>query len=210
MRLAAAVRITRAPAYYEARIIDPHADEKRFAAAFAKYGLHITVMLLPVSPHVVGTVVFEDEDERARQSESEGAGIKMIYDRACRTASGGDCSIGLRIPLSFKGHATVEIGRQAEPGERYASTSPKDGYQGLRGLTVARAEAALAKDGLRVGLYNVYWPGWGTSWPRTRIPSNWRVSSDALDPYSPGTVRLPITAQGPMPPDVVAEMRRGG
>ncbi|GAA4636906.1 hypothetical protein GCM10023196_088530 [Actinoallomurus vinaceus] len=204
--LAAAVQITRKPTYYEARIVDPQAARKRFKAAFARYGLHIDVWLQPVSPHIVGTIVFEDQDERAQQSESEGAGIKMIYDRACRTASGADCSIGLRVPLNFKGHAIVQIGRKAKPGEPYTTTSPKDAVQDLNDLTVAQAEAALARKGLRVGLYNVYWPRWGTSLPRTRIPSQWKVSG--AGPYSPGTVRLAIDAQGPMPPDVAAQMKR--
>jgi hypothetical protein len=204
--LAAAVQITRKTTYYEARIVDPQADQKRFKAAFAKYGLHIEVRLVPVSPRLVGTIVFEDEDERAQQSESEGAGIKMIDDPACRTASGAGCSIGLRVPLNFKGHAIVEIGRKAEPGELYVSTSPNETMYGLSGLTVAQAEAALAKKGLRVGRYSVYWPQWGTSLPRSRIPSQWKVSD--ADPYSPGTVMLAVDAQGPMPPDVAAQMKR--
>lgn len=70
---------------------------------------------------------------------------------------------------------------------------------------MAQAEAKLSRKGLRVGRYNVYWPGWGTSRPRSRISSQWKVSG--ADPYSPGTVLLAIDAQGPMPPDVVAEMR---
>lgn len=207
VRLAAAVEISRKPAYYEARIVDPLADQKRFTAAFAAYGLHIGVRLVPVSPSIVGTIVFEDEDTRARRSESEGARITMIYDPACRTASGADCSIGLRVPLHFKGHVMIEIGRNAKPGEPYTSTSPKDAVHGLGGMTVAQAEAALARKGMRVGMYNVYWPQWGTSLPRSRIPSGWKVSG--TDPYSPGTVLLAIDAQGPMPPDVAAQARRG-
>ncbi|GLY87619.1 hypothetical protein [Actinoallomurus iriomotensis] len=132
----------------------------------------------------------------------------MIHDPACRTASGAECPIGLRVPLRFKGHAFISIGRKAGPGEPYASTSPKDAAHGLAGMTVARAEAALARKGLRVGRYNVYWPQWGTSLPRTRIPSRWKVSGDGADPYSPGTVLLPIDAQGPMPPDVADQARR--
>jgi hypothetical protein len=132
----------------------------------------------------------------------------MIHDPACRTASGADCPIGLRVPLRFKGHAFISIGRKAGPGEPYASTSPKDAAHGLAGMTVARAEAALARKGLRVGRYNVYWPQWGTSLPRTRILSRWKVSGDGADPYSPGTVLLPIDAQGPMPPDAADQARR--
>lgn len=206
IQLAAAVKITRKTTYYEARIVDPLADKKRFASAFAKYGLTIEVTLLPASPHIVGTIVFEDYDERAQRSQKEGAGIKTIDDPGCRTASGANCSIGLRIPLNFKGHVGIAIGRKARPGEPYTTTSPKDAPADLKGLTVTQAEAALARKGLRVGMYNVYWPGWGTSLPRTRIPSRWKVGG--ADPYSPGTVLLAIDAQGPMPPDVVAEMRR--
>lgn len=206
VQLAAVVKITRKTTYYEARIVDPLADQKRFKAAFAKYGLHITVTLVPASPHAVGTIVFEDDDKRAAQLAARGEGIKMIDDPACRTASGANCSIGLRIPLHFDGHVGISIGRKAKPGEPYATTSPKDAPHGLKGLTVDQAEVALARKGLRVGMYNVYWPGWGTSLPRTRIPSQWKVGG--AEPYSPGTVLLGIDAQGPMPPDVVAERNR--
>jgi len=206
-RLAATVQITRRPTYYEARIVDPRADQKILKAAFAKYGLDITATLLPASPHIVGTIVFQDEDEAAQRSESEGVGIKMIYERTCHTASGAGCSIGLRVPLKFSGRAVIGIGRKAEPGEPYATTSSADITHGLGDMTVARAEKALARKGLRVGRYNVYWPQWGTSLPRARIPSNWRVGANA-DPYSPGTVLLAIDAQGPMPPDIVAQMKK--
>ena len=126
VQLAAAVKITRQPTYYEARIVDPLADKKRFKAAFASYGLDIDVNLIPASPHIVGTIVFEEEDEKARKAEKKGAGIEMINDPGCRTASGANCPIGLRIPLDFKGKAAISIGRAAKPGEPYATTSPKD------------------------------------------------------------------------------------
>src|SRR5262249_30350679 len=103
------------------------------------------------------------------------------------------------------GKAGITIGRRAEPGELYVSTSPKDDPPGLRGLTLAQAEAALARKGLRVGRYNVEWPGFSASLPRARIPSQWKVRW--ADAYSPGTVLLAIDAQGPMPPDVVAKMK---
>jgi hypothetical protein len=205
VRLAAAVELTRKATYYEARIIDPHADQARFTAAFARYGLHIQVTLVPVSPHVVGTIVAMDEDEKAQRLETEGAGIKSIDDPACRTEGGGNCSIGLRVPLGFQGHAGISIGRKADPGEPYVTTSREDAPRGLRGLTVAQAEAALTRKGTRVAMYNVYWPGFGAGLPRSRIPARWKVSGAV--PYSPGTVMLAIDAQGPMPPDVAAEMR---
>lgn len=204
-RLAAAVELTRRTTYYEARIVDPHAAQERFKAAFARYGLHIQVTLVPVSPHVVGTIVGENEDESAQQSESEGRGIKTIDDPACRTGSGVDCSIGRRIPLSFKGQAGFCIGRKAEPGEPYVTASRQDVPRGLSGVTVAQAEATLTRKGLRVAMSNVYWPGFGTSLPRSRISSRWKVSGAI--PCSPRTVTPAIDAQGAVPPDVVAEMR---
>jgi hypothetical protein len=205
VRLAAAVKITRRTTYYEAKIVDPLADQKRFKAAFAAHGLHITVSLLPASPHAVGTIVFEDDDERAQRLAARGEGIKTIDDPGCRTGSGGHCSIGLRIPLNFDGHVAISIGREAKAGEPYATTSPMDEQPGLEGRTVTQAEAALTRKHLRVAMYNVYWPGYGISLPRARIPSQWKVSF--VSPYSPGTVLLGVDAQGPMPPDVVAQMR---
>jgi hypothetical protein len=47
-------------------------------------------------------------------------------------------SIGLRVPLKFNGRAVIGIGRKAEPGEPYATTSSADITHCLGGMTVAQ------------------------------------------------------------------------
>lgn len=206
MRLASAVQITRKDTYYEARIVDPRADRKRFKAAFAKYGLDIDVSLVPASPTVVGTVVMMEEDEVAAESARK---IETIGDPSCHTP-GGTCTIGLRIPLGFTGHAGIVIGRAAAPGEPYTSTVPQDAPKGLQGKTVAQAETELAREGVRVAVYNLRWTlpsggGYGEKAPSARVDRRWKVES--AEPYAPGAVMLMIKPSGPVPPEVLNKAR---
>ncbi|GAA2109022.1 hypothetical protein [Actinomadura alba] len=198
MRLAAAVQIDRKSDYYAAMIVDPTADKKRLSEAFAQRGFDIQLSLVPVSPSVVGTIVYQEESEGPDQGK-----LKVITDPSCRTASRAACPVGLRIPHGFKGRSSVVIGRAAAPGEEYVSTNPADAPKGIEGKTVTQAEAALARKGLKVGFYNVYWknPGYGIQAPRSKVNGGWNVSG--VEPFSPGTVMLMIDGAGPVPPEVV-------
>jgi hypothetical protein len=53
-----------------------------------------------------------------------GFGITAITSNNCDSSAGPCPEIGLRIPVGFHGPATIEFGRAARPGERYAQVGP--------------------------------------------------------------------------------------
>src|SRR5438105_2140487 len=150
-RAAAAVSFTNDGRYIVAVITDPQADSADLRAAFQQHGLDIALQLLPVSPSLVGKVVFEDDS-----ADGNGSAIETLYDpnAGCTTPGGLECPIGLRIPVDFTGHATIALGRAAQPGEVYASSNdawaPGEALHcsGLLGMTVQQALPVLAQRGL--------------------------------------------------------------
>jgi hypothetical protein len=136
--------------YILASVTDPFATRTRLNAAFARQGLHITINLIPVSPSAVGRVVYMGI------SNSRGPQIQSLRQGdGCVSAATG-CLIGLKIPKHFTATATIGLGRQAKPGETYASGAsafaPGEPLHcsGLLGATVARALPVLARDKLTV------------------------------------------------------------
>jgi hypothetical protein len=96
-----------------ATVTDPFAAESRLKAAFAEHGLDITVNLVPVSPSLVGTVVYTSDNGGA-------SAIQPLQGGRCVTG-GGTCSIGVKIPATFTGKGYITLGRPAKPGEIYES-----------------------------------------------------------------------------------------
>ncbi|HEY1832704.1 MAG TPA: hypothetical protein VGG38_20875 [Acidimicrobiales bacterium] len=95
-----------------ARITDPDAAASQLDAVLLAHHLDISVTVLPVSPSLVGTIVFSDQPS--------GENIQPIQAGSC-LAGGTQCWVGLVIPAGFTGHADVSVGRAAKPGETYAS-----------------------------------------------------------------------------------------
>lgn len=91
-----------------ATITDPSAAVSQLDAAFIAYGLHISVTALPVSPSLVGSIIYTD--------------APVIRSMQAGTCVGGGCTVGLVIPKDFHANASVVVGRAAQPGETYAST----------------------------------------------------------------------------------------
>jgi hypothetical protein len=86
---------------------------------FKAHHLDITLRMLPVSPSLVGTVVYTDASSSAVESE-----VTMIYAKCASAPSGGNrCAVGIKIPLDFHGQYAVDFGRAARPGEAYVSTN---------------------------------------------------------------------------------------
>lgn len=141
---AAAVEFSASGKYIIATVEDPYAAAERLHAAFAARGLDIVLKLVPVSPSMVGSVVFMDV---------EGNGITSLAS-ATRQAPGGPMPVGLRIAVDFKGHAVIVLGRAAQPGETYVSTGDAFAQgevlykSGLIGMRVTEAAARLKQLGL--------------------------------------------------------------
>ncbi len=133
-----------------ASITDPFATRTRLNAAFAKQGLHITILLIPVSPSAVGRVVYMS------LSSSRGPQIEPLREGDHCTPGDADCAIGLRIPKGFTATATIGLGRPARPGETYESSGSAFAVgellhcSGLLGATVAQALPALERHKLTI------------------------------------------------------------
>ena len=119
---AAALSFTRHGGYIDVIVRNPVADPKFYQEDFQAHGLHIRLFLLPVSPSLVGTVVFIDTLGPGGNS------ITTITAKGrCWTGGGGNqCPVGLRVPTGYRGQAAFTFGRAARPGELYESTAPAD------------------------------------------------------------------------------------
>lgn len=136
-----------------ATVRNPFAAEKQLDAAFAAHGLHITVSLVPVSPSLVGTVVYSSDN-------GGNDAIQTIGHGPCLTGGGG-CPIGLKIPSNFTGRGYITLGRPAKAGESYESTAsafaPGEALHcsGLFGARVSAAMSVLHARGVTVAQWRV-------------------------------------------------------
>ena len=186
---AEALSFIRHGAYINVIVRDPLADPKRYRAEFKAHGLNVSLKLLPVSPSIVGTVVYFG---------GTGTGaIKVITAKGrCFTGGGGgECPVGLRVPIGFRGEAQLVFGRAARRGERYESTasatSPGEVLHGLR-ISGKRVSAVLKMLGRRhvtaAEFHITTARGIGKLVSGTAVPGSWYVYS--ADPWAPGQVML--------------------
>lgn len=98
-----------------AQITDPEAAASQLDAVFAAHHLDISVTVLPVSPSLVGSIVYDD-----------GSDLQPIHAGSC-LAGGTQCTVGFVIPANFTGPADVAVGRAANPGEAYQSADSSFG-----------------------------------------------------------------------------------
>jgi hypothetical protein len=130
-----------------ARITNPDAAASQLDAVFAAHHLDISVNVVPVSPSMVGTIVFSDNPS--------GENIQPIQAGSC-LAGGTQCWVGLIIPAGFTGHADVTVGRAAKPGETYESADNSFGpgealhCAGVFNQPVSTAAPIVAAKGLTV------------------------------------------------------------
>ena len=191
-----ALSFTRHAGYIDVLVRNPVADPKIYAAEFAAHHLHITLKLVPVSPSLVGTLVYMGTSAGASP-----LGTITAKGR-CWTGGAGDmCPVGLRVPLSFHGSADVVFGRAARPGEQYESTGSVtargEAMHGLayRGRTVAAVLTMLRARHVTVPQYR-YMSAKGVPCgkPPRHVPGTWRVYS--ADPWAAHQVMLWV---GPPP-----------
>jgi hypothetical protein len=172
--------------YIDVIVRNPVAGEKTYRAEFAAHHLDITLSLVPVSPSLVGTLVYGGGN-------GNDGGITTITAKGrCWTAGGGsECPVGVRIPDGFHGGAQFVFGRAARPGEQYESTglvtAPGEAMHGLnyRGKTVAAVLGLLRARHVTVGAVRSM-SACGKL--PAHIPGVWRV--DQADPWAPGQVLL--------------------
>jgi hypothetical protein len=181
--------------YIDVIVRNPVADAKRYRAEFAEHHLNISLSLVPASPSLVGTLVYE-------HAPTSGPQIEPITAKGkCWTGGGGNvCPVGVRVPLGFRGKASLVFGRAARRGELYQTaapaTAPGEVMHGLRymGRTVAQVLAMLAPRHVTVNHYLVQQRC--ASFTRKTVPGSWRVGG--ADPWETGQVVLWVTRTGPM------------
>jgi hypothetical protein len=165
---------TTSAGYITVIVRDPLADPSRYRAAFAAHHLDITLSLVPVSPSLVGTVVYTGQPAGSPE-------ITIITAQGkCYTGGGGSaCPVGVRIPVGFGGQAQLVFGRAARPGERYESTAsptaPGEVMHGLTfvGDTVAQVLALLRQRDVTVPDFNYDDHGYNRN--VASVPGTWYV-----------------------------------
>ena len=199
---------TTSDGYITVIVRNPLADPSRYRAELAAHHLNITLELVPVSPSLVGTVVYIGEP-------SGGPYLQVITAQGrCYTGgAGAACPVGVRIPVGFRGQAEVVFGRAARPGEQYestaAATAPGEAMHGLSyvGDTVAQVLAMLRQRHLTVPVFHYNEPGYSRN--LSHVPGTWYVYG--ADPWAPGQImltvgptRTPPAVQPPQPGTPVA------
>lgn len=191
---AQALSFSRAGRYIDVIVRNPVADPAVYRAEFAAHHLHITLALVPVSPSLVGTLVYIG-------TPSGGAGITPITAKGrCWTGGGGnECPVGVKVPVGFQGQADLTFGRAARPGEQYESTgsatSPGEAMHGLhyQGRTVAAVLAMLRRRHVTVPQYRGEPGRFCAAVPRP-VPPTWLVYD--ADPWAAGQVLLWVAPAG--------------
>jgi hypothetical protein len=107
--------------YIVATVVNPNAAAQQLQAAFAAHNLNIHLKLAPVSPDMVGSVVY-----MGTMGPSEIGTLSSTGS----ARQGGSPPIGLLIPVGFKAYADIVLGRAAKPGEIYRS--PGGALNGMR------------------------------------------------------------------------------
>lgn len=189
--------------YITVIVRNPLADPSRYRAEFAAHHLNIALRLVPVSPSIVGTVVYLGEPAKSPQIQT------ITAPGRCFTGGGGSaCPVGVRIPVGFRGQGEVVFGRAARPGEQYESTAPVtapgEAMHGLTfvGDTVAQVLAMLRERHVTVPDFNYSQNNQGMN--VAHVPGSWYVYG--ADPWAPGQVMLEVgptrtqpTSQAPQP-----------
>lgn len=94
-----------------ARITDPLAAASQLSAVFQQLGLNVIVKAIPVSPSLVGTIVYSDVPS-----------IRSLHEGTC-LGGGTSCEVGIVIPADFHGQANVVVGRAAQANETFHSSA---------------------------------------------------------------------------------------
>lgn len=193
-----------------ARITDLDAAASQLTAVFRAHGLNIRVQTVPVSPSLVGTIVYTDAPF-----------IRTLWNLACSLTG---CPVGLVIPASFTGLADVAVGRPAKRGEGYQSTAdvfaPGEALHcsGLLGRPVATAIPVLR----RLHLSASWWALTDSNWPLSgsqagtnvgqrpqRTPAGYIVEGDPASATQVALDTLPKLPHNRQFLTVVSEWNRG-
>jgi hypothetical protein len=186
---AQALSFTTHDGYITVIVRDPVADPSRYRSEFAQHHLDITLQLFPASPSLIGTV---DAIEQSGGSDL----IPITAKGRCYIGRDDACPVGVKIPVTFHGQATLYFGRSTRPGEQYkfvnSAFAAGEVMHGMRaGQTVAQVLAALQQRHVTVA---VFIKKNNTHLHPSQVPGTWYVTH--AYPWASQQVMLQV---GPSP-----------
>jgi hypothetical protein len=171
----ATVDIQRADGTYTVHIKNVYADQRQFNEAFRKFGLDVSLLIVPVSP---------GRERKIVGGSADGEGTSTIAT-VLNCPPGHAVACPLTVELSGKavrqGPIKIVIGRTARPGEAYQFQHPAAGDSPpslrLTGRTVAEALARLHEQNTAAGyvIGQFHKDGSGSDYTP---PSTWRPQGD--------------------------------
>ncbi|GAB1819289.1 hypothetical protein [Herbidospora sp. RD11066] len=199
--------------HIDVRIVDPDADPARYQKDFAAHGLNVSLVLVPTSPSLVGTVidissptagVHYSPDAFEIRGARGGEWITAIEGRDCGNTW---CKAGVSIPLDLRSQVELVVGRPARPGERYetggdpAARGEVMEGEDLTNLTVAELRLlARERDAVVEAYYELEPKGDRGNWVFSdrplqpeNIPEGWYVHAAWGGDYA-GTVRVVVAS----------------
>jgi hypothetical protein len=200
---AAALDIKQESGYYVITVKDLFADPKLYQSQLRAKGLDISLEVQPVSPSVVGSI-FPPFDMRYNglsfEELTRRKDLISPIQRPGACAESLSCTIGLRVPVDYRGKAVIELGRKARQKERYRAwgviNNPGEPLQcvGYVNKSVDQVRAMLAERGVTIGRFAVPLRG---LWPS--VPGSWFVhegwlseQGKALLVAAPTRIRTPF------------------
>jgi hypothetical protein len=183
----AALDIQRQGGYYVVTVEDLFADPVRYQSQLRRRGLHISLKVVPMTPSAEGRAFvwdprvngLTDAEARLRRDSITTVG------RPGSCAGLGGCRIGLKIPVTYGGRATIYLGRGTRTGESYqnplelnAPGAPLHCVRYMR-KTVDQVRTLLRDHGVP----NVRFAG-----GRASVPGSWYVHDGVLS--GPGQALL--------------------
>ncbi|WP_406674024.1 hypothetical protein WBK31_38870 [Nonomuraea sp. N2-4H] len=198
---ASALSIKQEGGYYVIEIKDLYANPKVYEQELRRVGLDITLRVRPA------TAAYERLIRPVRPDYTYIKEIKSILPPGpCHNQSG--CAVGVKIPKDFSGTATIDVFRQAQPGEKYESitefNAKGEPMHCVRYLNkrVSDVLAMLKERGVRVNEYfdsTLVGRDDGTARLES-VPGDWHVDGGALT--EPGVAFLSVS-KDPMPQEKI-------
>ncbi len=193
--------------FVTALITNPLAAASQLTAVLRAHGLNITVQTVPVSPSLVGTIVYGDAPA-----------IRTLWKRSCRFPG---CPVGLVIPAGYTGRADIAVGRPARPGETYRTSAdvfaPGEVLHcsGLLGAPATTALQVLRRLRLHATWRALGWPNWpvisstDASSPHHERPAGYIIEGDPASAHQVDLGTLPALPHNPQFRDLVEKWNRG-
>jgi hypothetical protein len=178
-------------------IKNPYADAAWYNADLARHHIPFTLVVIPASPSVVGTII----------GGNYAPGVKQLTGkRSCfyeSTGSTGPCLIGFTVPANLKDDGSVWIGGPPRPGQKYNTIgsifAPREALAGLlrqvAGQPMSKVRPILASHHLTIAEASsspVNAPDWKDVNPNS-IPGDYYVTR--IEPFAAGQVRIYVSPQ---------------